>query len=106
MRRQGESWTVMRITFYRLSEQIKRSGQLVLLIGEALWESAQVQIIGGQIGSRTASGTRRFGGLQGRFDDAGDARRHLPVGQRHLRPNRRNGRPKGGFRSVHRSAAR
>src|SRR5215469_12756148 len=52
--RQGESRAVMRITFDPPPEQVKRLGQPVLLIGEAMCKRAQVQIIGGQIGSRTA----------------------------------------------------
>ena len=77
MGRQGESRPVTRITFYSLCEQLERSGDPVLLVGEAVRKSTQVQIVGRQLSGRPTRRASRFGGLQCRLDDPGDIRRHL-----------------------------
>ena len=83
IRRQSERRAIVRIVGDRVSEE-GQSLRHVSRRGEYDRACAQIDIVGGKIVGWAASGPSGLGGLQGRFDDAGDADRDLVLKLEHI----------------------
>jgi hypothetical protein len=75
--RQGESGTVARLAGNRLPKQVERPSEVLPLVRRSNRARTQIEIIDRQIVRRQIDRVTHLRGLQGRFDDAGDAERHL-----------------------------
>jgi len=95
-RSQSKGEPVARIPFDRLPQEVARPDDRVFFPGKSEGESAQVEIIGGQVIGRLLGRAAYLRGLQSWLDDASDVNRHCPEGRTRLRASRRSGRPKDG----------
>src|SRR5262249_41478018 len=66
-----------RIPLNSLLEELKRSMDALSVPGMAVRQSAQIELIGSEVGRWTVGRTCDFGCLHRGLDDAGDARRDL-----------------------------
>jgi hypothetical protein len=76
-RGQGEGGAVAWIALDRPPEQVDGLDDAVPFVREAVWERAQIEIIGVEIVRPTIGQSADLGGLQRRLDDTSDADRHL-----------------------------
>jgi len=76
-RGQGEGGAVAWIALDRPPEQVDGLDDAVLFVREAVWERAQVEIIGGEIVRPAIGQSADLGGLQRRLDDTSDADRDI-----------------------------
>ena len=76
-RGKGEGGAIAWIALDRPPEQVDGLDDAVLFVREAVWERAQIEIIGGEIVRPAIGRSADLGGLQCRLNDTSDAERDI-----------------------------